>query len=122
MEPFGRAVRLRNMGRELSSRREVRLDAVEAARLAGDCHRVAAVIDEHVALLLAGRYDGLRGSGSGGYRSAVQAVAVRLSERADELRSAARGLAVRSSTITDADRFAARRIADLGHRGLAALR
>lgn len=93
--------------------RGIRLDSGEAARLAHDCRRVADAIDEHVALLRAGRYGGVRVDRAGGYRPAVEAVTSRLEGRAVELRAAARGLTACSSTITAADGAAARRIAGL---------
>ncbi len=96
--------------------RGIRLDSGEAARLAHDCRRVADAIDEHVALLRAGGYGGVRGRGGTGYRPAVDAVTARLEGRAIELRAAARGLTACSSTIAAADGAAARRISGLSAR------
>lgn len=116
MEPFGPALRLRNMGHT----RQIRMDADEARRLAGDCRRVAETIDEHVALLLTGGYGSVRGDRAApshsGYRAAVETVAGRLALRAVELRSAARGLTARAETTTLADAAAARRIAGIAAR------
>ncbi|GED97229.1 hypothetical protein nbrc107697_12680 [Gordonia crocea] len=111
MEPFGAALRLRDMGALTG----VMVDAGEAARLAADCRRVADAIDEQVALLRGGAYGGLR-RGSPGYRPAVDAVVARLSERADELRCAARGLTAQCRAVADADSAAAHRILDLASR------
>ncbi|MFT3899438.1 MAG: hypothetical protein QM728_04220 [Gordonia sp. (in: high G+C Gram-positive bacteria)] len=97
--------------------RGIRLDQGEAMRLAGDCRRVADVIDRQVALLRGGDYAALRDRRRGGYRPAVEAVAGRLAGRAVELRAAARGLTAHAASVSAADGAAARRILDLAGRG-----